>query len=182
MFRKSLLLIALLLVNTFVFGQITFEQAEQILLQQLDPGEIGQVRVLLSENTVPESGFELFLTKEVVACPFPSTWVGFIDEEPMFAWAHDCRYVFIDANSGNIETLTNYQPPSEMNNFVLVEDIQYPTSPDPVPSSIVQPPSPMVERNNNLYAVILNAGLGVSASDDYNPAIYGWFWYSMVVA
>jgi hypothetical protein len=49
-----------------------------------------------------------------------STWFVFIDDEPMAFFAHDCRYVFINGETGSYEVINESWPP-EINGFSMFD-------------------------------------------------------------
>ncbi|GAB4333576.1 MAG: hypothetical protein Kow00127_24990 [Bacteroidales bacterium] len=43
--------------------------------------------------------------------PWPVSWLFFVDDIPLSYWAHDCRYIFFDVNSGEVSVKPDDWPP-----------------------------------------------------------------------
>lgn len=44
-------------------------------------------------------------------CPYAESWVFFIDDLPVAYWAHPCRWIFFDAESGEYHIIQEEWPP-----------------------------------------------------------------------
>jgi len=104
---------------------------------------------------------------ETIITPYSSSWVTFIDDNPVFGWKHPCRYVFIDASSGSHQVLSATIHPENMPLFEMISNYLLPTI-----SEIELPPiqntTPERNRDPHLYAIMING------TNLYNKEIRFW--------
>ncbi len=73
-------------------------------------GDYGDVRVYVYPETVP-AGVTMSTWKKDVFTTKSEGWFFFIDLVPPANWEHPCKYVFVDAATGDIEAYDEMVPP-----------------------------------------------------------------------
>jgi hypothetical protein len=68
------------------------------------------VNVYISKQTISQKREIVTMYKSIIAPEYVS-YLVFIDEHPYESWWHDCKYVFIDVNSGKYEVINMKYPP-----------------------------------------------------------------------
>lgn len=80
------------------------------VVDPLDP-DARDTRAFYLDTVVHPGGSEIRVgDRSVVARA--DTVVVFVDDEPGKNWAHDCRYLLFDVETGEIETVPGRHPPS----------------------------------------------------------------------
>jgi len=85
------------------------ERVRAVVLRELNSEEAGSCVVYLAAETLP-AGTTLTFPRATVEFP----WAGrlaFVDLDPMANWAHACRYVCIEPDTGAIRSTDATLPP-----------------------------------------------------------------------
>jgi hypothetical protein len=104
--RKYLFVLLFVLINSLLFAQISRQQAIDHVLDNIVASDTVNVDVfsyygqLTGQDSIELSG------SESIACPFTDSWVFFIDDSPSANWCHPCRYLFINAITGEDSIFT----------------------------------------------------------------------------
>lgn len=68
------------------------------------------VNVYISKQTISQKREIVTMYKSIIAPEYKS-YLVFIDEHPYESWWHNCKYIFIDVNSGKYEVINMKYPP-----------------------------------------------------------------------
>ena len=85
------------------------ERVRAVVLRELNSDEVGSCVVYLAAETLP-AGTTLMFPRATVEFP----WAGrlaFVDLDPMANWAHACRYVCVEPDTGAIRSTDATLPP-----------------------------------------------------------------------
>jgi hypothetical protein len=88
---------------------LSWDQISELVLNSLTPEERLSSVVYLEERVLPQDAV-LEVDGEQVRMPWPAVKV-FVDLEPTANWGHDCRYVLVNAESGELCTIDARFPP-----------------------------------------------------------------------
>ena len=157
MFLRKLetIVIVLFVLSVSIYADITKEDAEDLVLNQILTDEIGNIDVYLSNDVINSPDVLQLWNDEFISCPYNSNWVFFVDDMVYANWYHPCRYIFVNTETGEYQIVNqSIYPENYENDFELIaeiprpEPIYLPTNPDAVIESR--------EPNEHLYAVIIN--------------------------
>lgn len=84
-------------------------KAVELVLSSLAQEERSAAIAYLATPPVT-GGSSLELPRLTIHVPRPA-WLAFIDREPDFDWGHDCRYLLIDDETGNVRDWRAQFPP-----------------------------------------------------------------------
>jgi hypothetical protein len=90
-------------------AQLTWEQVAQRALKPLSDQERRGAAVYLDERELPP-GSTLKVDQKEIPVPRTSA-VAFVDQDPQANWGHACRYLLIDLESGNMQSIDAQFPP-----------------------------------------------------------------------
>jgi hypothetical protein len=153
---------------TFFYAksQISKDSAVNIVLTRVLLGDSSHVDLIGSKLAqYGPSGLALPFN-DVIEFPYDTNWVFFIDDKPKTNWHHSCRYVFVDANSGDFSIVANKSilPKYWLTDFDTISQIQL------IPQLQLQPAlnPPMVNAalNEHLYAVIIAGDVNLGAGGE----------------
>lgn len=99
---------------------ITKEQAWEIVKDKVLSGDLSKINVSVLSTVVKANTEIEVLFKNEVAPDFDS-WFFFIDDNPFESWEHQCRYVFVNAKTGDYKIENKKRPPLSSNMEELVE-------------------------------------------------------------
>ena len=88
---------------------LSWDQISELALTNLSPEERLSSVVYLEERVLPK-GAVLEVDGEEMRMPWPAVKV-FVDLEPTANWGHDCRYLLINAESGELRAIDARFPP-----------------------------------------------------------------------
>ena len=134
-------------------------------MNQILADDIGKVDVYVASNDISsQDGLQLW--DKTLSCAYSSNWVFFVDDYVFANWAHPCRYIFVNSETGEYQIVNETAPPKlcdfeKISGVEIPEPIVLPTD----PNSIIETREP----NPHLYAVIINGGF-----NDYNNHIRYW--------
>jgi hypothetical protein len=168
-FFVSLVAIFSLLTAT-VFAQFTKTDAANLVLNTILANDIGKVDVFASGGSV--SGTVELVTTETIACPYNDNWVFFVDDKPWAGWFHECRYIFVDAQSGAHSIINSTVFPRDQ--LTAYDLISEETGNPPADLSVTSGYLPeTLPPNDHYYAVII-------AVVDYSGNEQCWYDVSLV--
>ncbi|MBN1339523.1 MAG: hypothetical protein JXA03_09375 [Bacteroidales bacterium] len=152
-------------------AQVTRNEAINLVINNILSGEIGTVNVYASYNTILDTGH---IAKDdyisFITCPYPSSWVFFVDDMPPAKWFHPCRYIFVNSTTGQYQIIFDQiYPVGLQNDYELISHL---TVPQPDTSDFAgQPFSETATPNEHLYAVLIT---GYDTKEQWNDicAIY----------
>lgn len=150
-------LFSVLLVLTFCgicLGSITKNAAKQLIMQNIVGIDSMQVNVYMEPEPFTEMNYELE-GSTIISNPYSSSWVFFIDDIPNANWNHDCRYVFVDCETGNYEVLNETEPKLYFKS--VLEKVKIGINTDIIVTNAYQQRN-VTRRNSNdhLYALLLS--------------------------
>jgi hypothetical protein len=117
------------LIFSNINAQYTREEAIEIIQEDVIGVDSLQGRHLYSKYEKLNQGdsiqLEFFMGTYIN--PFVGAWVFFIDDAPPAFWAHPCRIVFFDANSGEFQIINEDWPPYPFldNIYQFLEDWEW---------------------------------------------------------
>jgi hypothetical protein len=88
---------------------LSWNQIANLVLNTLSPSERQSSVVYLDRRVLPpNSTFEI--DRKPVLIPSQAV-VAFVDLNPTANWAHECRYLFVDPETGDLKSLKARLPP-----------------------------------------------------------------------
>ena len=115
---------AALLAN-IAFGQFSRQNAENLVLNTILAGTDGNVDVSVSTTSL--SGQFVLIDNDTVFCPYAGNWVFFVDDHPYSAWYHDCRYIFVNDQTGDYSIVdATIYPKNHSSAFESVAEASHP--------------------------------------------------------
>ena len=89
--------------------------------------------------------------------PYSNNWIFFVNDNPYGLWTHPCRYIFVDAETGQYSIVDEVVYPIGLaDNFEVISQIQLHA---PVPSTSQPRILPEIAPNSHLYAVLIIGGI-----------------------
>ena len=158
---KVLLFSMLIAISNQVFSTnvISKTEAWEIVKKQVLLGDTSKVNVFISNNTYEANSTIKAYGMDEKSPDFTS-WFLFIDDSPFSSWGHPCRYVFVNAENGRIEIISNTRPPhfENMKNIVRQK-----TEMEPIVTKINKGDRTIStftpNSANHDYAVIISGGM-----------------------
>jgi hypothetical protein len=118
--------LALLLITAWLLGcppneKITRDQAWEIVKKNIFNGNPENCIVYVSQNVMTK-GQEIKSWQQVYTVPsnFPGAWFFFVDDQPGANWGHQCRYIFVDADTGKYHIINALTPPDSMEGMIKI--------------------------------------------------------------
>ncbi|NPD46999.1 MULTISPECIES: hypothetical protein [unclassified Lentimicrobium] len=136
-------------------AQFTQQQAINLVLNQILDQELNKIDVYISQAPVSNQTTISLWDNTSVNLLYANNWICFVDDWPFANWAHQCRYIIIDAASGNYQIQNKKFYPFDLEtSYTSISQL-----PRPIITSL--PPQPDIvtnkaEPNANLYAIIIN--------------------------
>jgi tetratricopeptide (TPR) repeat protein len=146
------LLFVALLINT-VFGQLSRQDATDIVLNSILTEEFGTVNVSVSNTSL--TGTVFLIDNDSISCPYPGNWVFFVDDHPHCGWYHNCRYIFVNDQTGNYSIVNKEIFPKELSTeYELISGVSdsTPQMLSPAENTII---TDQIEPNDHYFAVIV---------------------------
>jgi hypothetical protein len=88
---------------------LSWDQISQLALANLSAEERESSAVYLDQQILPAGAVTAIERKEV-RMPWPAV-IAFIDLQPEANWAHDCRYLLVNAETGELRSIGARFPP-----------------------------------------------------------------------
>jgi hypothetical protein len=107
-----ILLITLIGAHCKTIAQIDKEQAIGKVMANLTNEELQNCNVLVFPNLIESRDFYLS-PFHVLHSGYGISWLFFIDMFPKAQWDHDCKYIFLDQQTGNFTTINYRVPPQD---------------------------------------------------------------------
>lgn len=88
---------------------LSWNEISNLVIDTLSPSELESSVVYLDKRVLPPDS-----TLEIDRKPvhFPSqAVVAFVDLNPTANWAHACRYLFVDPETGDVKSVNAHLPP-----------------------------------------------------------------------
>ena len=155
--KLFLVLAIICFITANVSAQYPRDSAINRVVKQLLVSDMGHINLYASLNIKSGSNGLSLLSDEPIKYPYNSNWVFFVDDFPYAGWNHPCRYIFIDAITGNDTIIANHHIyPAELSqDFEILSHVAsfQPCAP------IYSQPSPVtingLSSNPHLFAVII---------------------------
>lgn len=109
----SVLFLLLISVTTIARDNISRDEALNIIKEKLSLEQNTSVEIFVCDSIVKQSSPIALLSKEIQS-PNYDSWCFFIDDNPMANWAHPCRFVFVNPETGDLEIIKNNMPPASL--------------------------------------------------------------------
>lgn len=160
--------LAFLLTTALITGnaiaQITKEAAYEIVVQQGLNGSVEGKNIYVMPDPVAANSVVEVWFKDPIILPNAEGWFFFIDDQPLANWEHDCRYVFVDAVTGEYTEIRARMYPKNIEDMEELAAAEFPDAPA---LEELAPP----ERNGHwyavnakAYAVIISGGISMSSN------------------
>lgn len=151
-FVSTLIIYVALISNTR--AQIGKIQAIDSVTSKMTSQELSDYNVLCYPELIQGNEFNL-TAYHVLYSPYDTSWLFFTDMIPMAQWDHDCKYLFVDQQTGNITEINSHIPPTDY--WYGWEFINYPY---PYPQNnhnndSIQVYSQSINPDPHKYAVLL---------------------------
>ena len=88
---------------------LSWDQISELVLANLSEEARESSVVYLDERVLPTAAVVEIDGKEI-RIPWPAV-IAFIDLEPMANWAHDCRYLLVNVETGELRSIDARFPP-----------------------------------------------------------------------
>ena len=139
-----------------VQAQYTRQQAINLVENTILQTDIGSVDVYASLTSRTSSQPIDVFNNETITCTYANNWVFFVDDKPFANWMHDCRYIFVDASTGNYNIVNDDMFPVDLyTNFELINQITRPVVAG-LPDYSVVPEDDPTENDAYKYAVLIS--------------------------
>ena len=123
-----LYLLAMCLFTTTVFAQINKQQSESIVVEQIYENQLGEFDIYAMTQTRTSSDNIHTYDNDIIAIPYSTCYVFFVDKKPFANWNHDCQYLFMDATNGNYTIVESQKHPADWEtDYTAVSLISRPT-------------------------------------------------------
>lgn len=109
----SVLFLLLISVTTIARDNISRDEALNIIKEKLSLEQNTSVEIFVCDSIVKQSSPIALLSKEIQS-PNYDSWCFFIDDNPMANWAHPCRFLFVNPETGDLEIIKNNMPPASL--------------------------------------------------------------------
>jgi len=149
-----ILLIILIGIQSTTSAQIDKNQAIGIVRSNMTNEELQNYNVLVYPDLIQGQEFNLS-PYHVLHSTYDNSWLFFIDMYPQAQWDHNCRYIFVDHQTGNYSTINFKIPPQDYwYGWEYVNDPHPYPAINPIPDSI-QAVSYTLNPDPHKYAVFL---------------------------
>jgi hypothetical protein len=98
-FKVSLILVFIWPILSAQEFPISKDEAWQIVKEKVLLNKLQDVNVYFEKSTIEGNSVTKSVFTEVESPPFTS-WFFFVDDKPLANWGHSCRYVYVNAYSG----------------------------------------------------------------------------------
>jgi hypothetical protein len=110
---KKLIIFLFVPLSISLQAQYSREQAVDILIDEVVGQDSLQFHHLFSKKVIMFEGDTLwgdgYFSYQI--CIYPENWVFFVDDAPLANWAHPCRYIFFDQQTGAYTIIEDNWPP-----------------------------------------------------------------------
>ena len=120
--KKSILFLWAILFSIQSFSSISKEQSDSIANSFINQLEKDRYIWLYSLSFSVEKYHFQLLGDEWIVTPINECFAYFVDEYPYASWSHPCRYLFVDTESGNVDTISAENPPKSLSCWNLMSD------------------------------------------------------------
>ncbi|HLP47327.1 MAG TPA: hypothetical protein VK469_15355 [Candidatus Kapabacteria bacterium] len=95
--------------------KIEKDQAWEIVKKNILKDNPGESIVYLAKDLL-DAGQEVKSWQQVYVVPkeFKKAWFFFVDDQPDANWGHQCRYIFVDMETGKYHIINALTPPDTM--------------------------------------------------------------------
>jgi hypothetical protein len=107
-----ILMIALIGLQFRTIAQINKEAAMGIVKSSLTNEELQNYNVLVFPELIQDHDFYLSPYHDLHTV-YNQSWLFFIDMYPLAQWDHNCKYIFLDQQTGNYTTMNYRIPPQD---------------------------------------------------------------------
>jgi hypothetical protein len=88
---------------------LSWDQISELALANLSAEERESSVVYLDERVLP-TGAVVEVDRKEIRMPWPAV-IAFIDLQPEANWAHDCRYLLVNSETGELQSIDARFPP-----------------------------------------------------------------------
>lgn len=153
------LFLGMLFFSSFCLAQVGKQEAINLVMGSVVGSNSTNVNVYM-ESVLQMDFYYKMSRYDSIASPYSSYWLFFIDDMPEYSWGHDCRYVFVNSNSGIISSTRSHIPPYHYKLYldVVSEPITFVTPPintDTTKRTLVNYDYP---SNKGKYALLFTGG------------------------
>lgn len=142
------------LINGLLMAQFSKQQATDLVVNNLIAADTVNVDIFSLDSLQIIQDSIVLYGGEKISCPYNENWVYFIDDIPAANWVHSCRYLFVNAETGEDTTIeAKIYPVDWKTNYTTVNQAFHQSGNAMSTSSIAI--SGGLDPNPNYYAVIL---------------------------
>ena len=137
----------------------------RVLANVLDGNTSGR---WIYSNTLPVApGTTIATWYGDIVMPNSEGWLFFIDDMPFQSWAHQCRFVHVDANDGATTVMDAYGPPKDLNTWEMKASnvsIPQPAKLSILPMQGLTLNLPPCTDKSKCYAVLISGGINPASN------------------
>jgi hypothetical protein len=166
--KEFLIFIILIFSSSYLFAKISAKKADQLVFKYIKTEKISDGCWLYAiDSSFARSSIEKMNSTSIKTDS--SSWVYFVDEQPFANWSHNCRYLFVNKESGKITSKPDMNPPKDIEKWRMLTN--YPELPEGKKFNLKNKQS-MLKSGlvpSKCYAVIISGG-----ANAYNNWVRYW--------
>ena len=165
--KRNLLILSLIFLFHSLAGQISREQAFEIIKTEVLAGNTDNVNIFASKTMLRANSIINTVCSGEIISPNITAWMFFIDDHPFQNWAHPARYAFV-GNSGQVIIQPYGYPPLKDNLVVLIEKTIIISQENNLQKMLtaVQKNAQNSALREHQYAVIISGGINKDYNDE----------------
>ena len=151
--KKMFLLLGMISLSFLGFAQISKKGATKIVMDSVVGNDVTNVNVYM-EPLAQMNPYYVMSPYDSIQSPYTNYWLFFIDDMPEYMWYHACRYVFVNSNNGQFQSVPKQKPPTRL--FRCFERVSMSTEEIIGPQYIINchAATPVADINNGKFAVL----------------------------
>ncbi len=169
--RKILpLIVACLVASNIALAQITHQQADDLIVNQIYGSIIEHIDIYASTESLHGKGKIQMFDGTTLSVPYGNCYGYFIDLLPFANWSHPCNYCLIDSSTGEHTIIESTIFPKNWSNHEAISLMSRPQPIDFEPSVAYGTTKGITSQDPHLWAVMICGDVG-----DYYSS-NGRFW------
>ena len=151
--KKALLLLGMFSLSLWGFAQVSKQQAIDIVMESVVGNDFTEVNIYM-EPLSQTNPYYVTSPYDSIQSPYPNYWLFFIDDMPDYLWYHACRFVFVNASNGMVQTVAKQKPPIRLFNYYEEVYLSIDDHAIPIHINNCHASAPVADTNNGKYAVL----------------------------
>ena len=135
------------------FAQVSKQQAIDIVMESVVGNDFTEVNIYM-EPLSQTNPYYVTSPYDSIQSPYPNYWLFFIDDMPDYLWYHACRFVFVNASNGMVQTVAKQKPPIRLFNYYEEVYLSIDDHAIPIHINNCHASAPVADTNNGKYAVL----------------------------